>query len=133
MREAEDKHFDERMRKIVGFGYDKSLTKLTFKGNYLFFKSPVTEPEANRLGRFLVRRGSFNDSRSVEVKIIKPGATYEYWMKIKPGAEAEQEFIEYCEALSDELSESVFGDAPVNIHLCNDSCDTILVVNPHRN
>ena len=54
-------------------------------------------------------------------------------MKVKPGAEAEQEFIEYCEALSDELSESVFGDAPVVIHLCNDFCDTILVVNPHRN
>ena len=121
-----------RAKEAIGFGYDKGFTKLAFRGNDLFYKPPVTETEANRLGRYLLASGWWKANVSHEIAITKSGTTYEYRLRSKPGAEQDLEVIRAFEAFSDELSEKVFDDAPVDIHLCNSMSDTIRVVNPHH-
>ncbi len=124
------RELEDNARTSLGFGYDKSFTKLTFNGSTLFYKPPVTEVEANRLGRFLVAGQWLGEG--YQVAIAKSGSTYEYYLKIQPGAEHNQKYIKAWEVLSDQLSANIFGDAPVDIHLCNNACYTIRVVNPHR-
>lgn len=125
---------------LHGFGEDDSLVKLTFDYLELFYKAPVTETEANRLGRFLVDSG-WDDMAGgdwighQQVKIAKSGDTYEYFQllptTLKPGAK--QDYDNAVKELSESISINVFDHAPVNIHICDGNFQTIRVVNPHRN
>lgn len=129
----QERIFAEQMKRIKGFEYDEHLTKLTFNGNVLFYEAPVTAAEAHRLGRFLVKYEHFEANGSHEIKLTKPGAAYEYHLMVKPGFEDNHDFIQACKAFSGQLSEYVFDNAPVDIHLCDDTCETIHVVSSYRN
>jgi hypothetical protein len=101
--------------------------ELTFNGGHLYYKPPVTEAEAQHLGRCLVDQ-KFFDGEDRAVQIQKTGSTYEFHMIIKKGLEHDDEFVQVAKAMALELSQNVFDGAQVDIHFCDDHLNTIRVI-----
>ena len=102
-------------------------TLLEFNGGELYYKSPVSEREAYKLGEYLVE-SEFFDGEPKTVQLDKTGNTYNFRMVIKVGIEKDEEFIQLFKVFSNELSEYVFNGNAVDIHLCDESLNTLRVV-----
>jgi len=98
-------------------------------GCQVIFDSTVPSTMAKKLGDYLERGGGF-DNDPVTFQIRKPGKTYELSLVIKKGLEQDPETIDSMEQLGLELSRDVFGDGPVDVHLCDDRMRTLRVVVP---
>lgn len=98
--------------------------KKVFNGTEVYYKDGITEAQADKLGESLIESGFANgDPKSVQ--FTKDGDVYLFKMVIK------EEFLE------DKSLESVFNffpkelsdymDLPVDLHLCDDTFNTLRV------
>lgn len=98
--------------------------KKVFNGTEVYYKDGVTEAQADKLGESLVASG-FADGNLKSVQFTKDGDVYVFKMVIK------EEFLE------DETMQGVFNffpkelsdymDLPVDLHLCDNSFNTLEV------
>ncbi len=103
--------------------------ELNFNGSQLFYMPQVTEAEAKRLGQYLVDIGFFDDEeKSVQIK--RKDKTYQFRMVAKKGIERDPAVITGLKEFCTQLSENVFNNAPIEIHICDDYFETIQVVMP---
>lgn len=105
--------------------------ELTFNGGQLFYKAPVTEAEADRLGKYLVA-GKFYDGTPKSVQITKAGDRFEFHMVVAADFEPDQEQSSGLKAFGGEMSKSVFDGAPVDISLCDDRLKTRQTIGADR-
>lgn len=98
-------------------------------GCQVIYGRTVTKAVAKRLGDFLERQGLFEGDTKT-FKIGKAGKTYEFRVVIKKGLEQDPEAIEGMKQMGSELSHAVFGDAEVDVHLCDEKFRTVRVVVP---
>ena len=105
-------------------------TKLNFgEKNELYYTENVKVEEAQALGNYLVKQEFFaNDDNARTVQLNKTGSTYEFRMVIKEGLEKDQSTIDAMKIFAADLSKSVFKDATVDMHLCDDTLKTLRVV-----
>ena len=109
-----------------GFNSEKQLV---FNNGELHYVLPVTDAEANRFGEFLLANHVFNgDRKTVEIK--KVGSVYQFRMVVNKGTEKDEKYASICKMFCGEISRSVFGGAPVTIHLCDDHLNTVRVIEP---
>ena len=104
--------------------YGEELSK---DGVQLFYTDKVTKEEANNLLSYLVEEG-FSDGTTKTVQLNKSGNTYEFRMVVKKGIEQDEEYITLFKDLTLELSERVFNNNPVDLHLCDEELETIRVI-----
>lgn len=105
-------------------------TLMTFNRGQLFYKPPVTQDEANRLGNYLVE-ANFFDGNPKSVQITKEENKYIYRMVLKQGLDESSSFLEDIQrAFSNQISQIVFSGTPVEIHLCDNTFNTIKVLPP---
>lgn len=105
--------------------------ELTFNGGQLFYKAPVTEAEANRLGKYLVA-GKFFDGTPKSVQITKSGDRFDFHMVVAADFEPDQDQADGLEAFGGEMSKAVFDGAPVDISLCDDQLKTRQTIGADR-
>jgi len=101
--------------------------KLIFNAGELYYTQPVTRFEAEKLGQYLVQAKFFDGTRK-SVQIKKSGQTYQFRLVVKEGYDRNEEYIGQVKEFSAELSEGVFDNAPVDIHLCDSYLKTQRVV-----
>ena len=101
--------------------------KLIFNAGELYYTQPVTRSEAEKLGQYLVQAKFFDGTRKT-VQINKSGQTYQFRYVVKGGYERNEEYIGHVKEFSAELSEGVFHNSPVDIHLCDSYLKTQRVV-----
>jgi hypothetical protein len=102
--------------------------KLIFNAGELYYNQPVTRSEAQKLGQYLVQAKFFDGTRKT-VQINKSGQTYQFRYAIIGGYDQKEEYIDLVKQFSAELSEGVFHNAAVDIHLCDaESFKTLRVV-----
>jgi hypothetical protein len=99
----------------------------TNNGSSVYYKPPVTKAEASKLRDFLVEE-EFFDETPKEVLLAKGGKTYEFNFVVKKGVETDAEFIAEAKIFSKSLSEEVFNNAPVDIHLLDNKLNLLKVV-----
>lgn len=105
-------------------------TLLTFNRGQLFYKPSVTQDEANRLGRYLVETNHFNGEPK-SIQVTKSGDKFVYRMVLKKGFDESSTFLtEMQRVFGTQLSQAVFSGAPVEIHLCDSTFNTIKVLPP---
>jgi hypothetical protein len=102
-------------------------TPLTYGGNVLYYVAPVTEAEARRLGEYL-STAFFREDTQFAVQLRKSGRTYEFRRCLKKGLENDPEIIDSNKRWCREMSQVVFGGAPVDIHFCDEHFATLRVV-----
>ena len=102
--------------------------KLIFNAGELYYTQPVTRSEAEKLGQYLVQ-AKFFDGKPKSVQIKKSEQIYQFRYVVIEGYEQNEEYIGQVKEFSTELSENVFHNAPVDIHLCDtESFKTLRVV-----
>ena len=103
--------------------------KLTFGKSGLFYKSPVTQAEGQKLGSYLVSAKFFGE-RTVNCQLTRSEDTYAFRFPTKKGLENDPEKVAGLKALARLLSQEVFNGTKVDIHMCDDDWKTIRVVIP---
>lgn len=104
--------------------------KLNFgENNELYYTENVTVEEAQSLGDYLVSAEFFaDDGNARTIQLNKTGSTYEFRMIVKKGIETDNDVVDSMKFLAKDLSENVFNNQAVDIHLCNDILETLRVV-----
>lgn len=102
-------------------------TPLAYGSNVLYYVAPVTEAEARRLGEYL-SLAFFRDGMNIAIQLRKTGRTYEFRRWLKKGLENDPEIIDSNKRWCREMSQVVFGGAPVDIHFCDEHFVTLRVV-----
>ena len=111
----------------VGLACTGHGTKLEYNGGELYYTDNVTETDAKKLGDYLVKSGFFG-GKKVTVQLDKAGATYQFRMVVMPEKQNDEPTAVLMKAFAGEISEEVFGGAPVELHICDDSLKTIKVL-----
>lgn len=109
---------------------DNYGTKLNFgENNELYYTENVTLEEAQTLGDYLVELDFFaNDGNSRTIQLNKTGSTYEFRMIVKKGLETDNDVIDTMKFLAKDFSSNVFNNQAVDIHLCDNTFETLRVV-----
>ena len=111
----------------VGLACTGYGTKLEYNGGELYYTDNVTEADAKKLGDYLVKSGFFG-GKKVTVQLDKAGATYQFRMVVMPEKQNDEPTMLLMKAFAGEISEEVFGGAPVELHICDDQLKTIKVL-----
>jgi ribosomal protein S16 len=130
--EVEVQLCDDRFKTIITKVTSKDAIdfgrELSFGKAKLFFKLPVTESEARRLGEYLVAQEVLKpDSRC---QIAKQEGVYQFRFLAKEGIGLDQQFVTLLKVFASQLSQNVFEGAKVEIHLCDERLKTVQVVVP---
>lgn len=111
-------------------GSDNNLgTCLTFNRGQLFYKAPVSETEAKRLGLYLVENKFFNGEPK-SVQITKTNEKYVFRMVLKKGFQPSAFMKESARVFGSQVSQVVFQSAPVEVQVCDDRFKTISILPP---
>ncbi len=102
---------------------------MEFNGGQLFYTSSVTKDETIRLGEYLVEADLF-DGKPKTAQIDKSGDTYKFRIVARRGAERNPLFMFRFQQIGANLSENVFGGAPVEVHICDNNFRTVRVLKP---
>jgi hypothetical protein len=102
----------------------------TINGVQYFYTSNVTESELDRLADVL-RDVGFDvkdENEGKTVQLNRTGNTYEIRAVIKKGLEMDSEFCDAAKTIAKYVSTSVFDDANVEFHLCDENLETVRVI-----
>ena len=102
-------------------------SKKVFDGTEIYYKAPITETQVEDLGQYLIDV-EITDGQEKTIQMIKEGKTYVIKMVIKKGVEKDDEYINMCKLLTVDLSSKVFDGDDVDIHLCDETLETLRVV-----
>jgi hypothetical protein len=102
---------------------------LRVNGGELYYTSSVTRAEAERLGEYLVRVGHFDGQRK-RVQLTRDGKVYQVRYVVKSGAESDEGLVPVFQFAAIEIARDVLVGEPVEIHLCDQSLQTLRVVKP---
>jgi hypothetical protein len=93
----------------------------------LYYTPTVTYEEAMKLEGFLVNL-KFNEGNRKTIQVNRNDKIYELKLVIKKGMEQDEQTIYAMKYLSQSISESVFNNKEVDIHLCDERLNTLRVV-----
>ncbi len=104
-------------------------TRLEFNKGELFYKSPVTEAEATKLGEYLVEDGYF-DGKVKSVQIVKDSGTYKLRLVVVKGSSEDPEYQKMVKLFGLQVSTRVFGGERLVVDLCDDRFETVSTIEP---
>jgi hypothetical protein len=95
-------------------------TKLRFGKGELYYKAPVTEAEAQKLGRLLQEEGFLTTEKETTVQVQKTGSAFQVRCVVVPTA-LDNRLVEVgFRELGVRIKEEVFNKQPVEIHFCDE-------------
>jgi hypothetical protein len=101
--------------------------KMMFNGGELYYTSSFSEPEARKLGEYLVKIRFFDGSLK-SVQITRSNGTIQFRMVVIKGMQTNPQFVQTATQFSKELSRDVYGGELVEVHLCDEYLKTLKVV-----
>lgn len=96
--------------------------KVVFDGTEVYYKAPVTQEMANRVGEFLVN-SEFTDGTTKSIQLTKED-TYNFRMVTQEQYFEDTSMDISFKALSFLLSKEVFDGAPVTFQVCDELFNT---------
>jgi hypothetical protein len=98
-----------------------------FNGTSIFHTKGITAAQVDSLGNYL-ERSKFADGKEKFTMITKSGNTYRFKLVVKQGADKDPGYLKNGRLFASELHNSVFHDAPVEVAMCDDSFNTLVVL-----
>ena len=117
---------------LTGCSGENYGTKMVYEENSeLYYTENVTETEAQALGDFLVQKNLFKKEGSgATVQLNKAEGLYEVRIVVLDGAVDDQATIDGMAYLGYEISQDVFSGKPLRIHMCDNTLETLKVIEP---
>jgi len=94
-------------------------TKLTFRKGELYYTAPVTEQEAQEVGKLLVELQFFSDERESTVHLSRDGDANQLRFVVNPSLASDPETLAAFSTVSSVIAENALGGQPVVMHLCD--------------
>lgn len=107
---------------IVG-GCSDYGEKLEFNKGELYYGEGVTEAEATKLGEYLVKEGYF-DGKEKSVQLRKKDDRFIFRAVIQDEYLDDANIASVFEVIGAQMSERVFNNAPVDVHLTDEYLET---------
>lgn len=102
--------------------------EVNYNNLQIFYKDGASKEEASRLGDYLIRAGFSNEKQhKVTIQLTRTNDRYQYRMVGKPGAINDPENVKLFHRMASELSNDVFDNAIVEVHICDDRLKTLKV------
>jgi len=103
-------------------------TRIKYGNDELYYTDAVTEEEALELGEYLVNTGFFNEENKGSAQLTKEDNVYQFRVVVNESAVDDIEYIKTAGMFAAHISNDVFGDKLLEIHLCNNGFETLQVV-----
>ncbi len=100
--------------------------KLEFNGTEVFYTDLITEAEAQKLGEYLVE-AEFADGGAKSVQLSKRDSVYLFRMVVLDGITKDSTNDVTLLAMTYALSLGAFEGAPVELHACDNTFETLRV------
>jgi hypothetical protein len=107
---------------MQGFG-----TRIEIEQSEVYYTPAITEKEARKLVDYLVAAGALQ-GRDITIQLHREDAVYQFRMVVVEGAQNNPSTLEVMAGMADELSQEVFGNQPVEVHMCDPYLKTLKVV-----
>jgi hypothetical protein len=104
------------------FGKEKD-----FNGVGLFHSKNITDAEFNALGNYLIK-SEFANGRAKNAEITKSGNIYQFKFVVKKGVDKDPSYLENGKVFASEISAGAFNGAPVEVLMCDDYFNTLVVL-----
>ena len=118
---------DNQLKTLKIFASSDYGKEKTFDGVQLYHTKSITDAEVDSLGKFLIN-SKFANGNDKSVQITKSGNTYQFRLVVKKGIDKDPAYLQNAKSYATDLSKLVFKDAPVEVHLCDDTFNTLAVV-----
>lgn len=106
-------------------GYGK---KIVVEGTEIYFDGQtVTREDAELLGTYLVAVG-FSDGVEKSVQLVREGGGWQFRMVTRDEYVNDTDYHRLVAFLASDMSEEIFNGEPVVFHLCNDTFETLKVI-----
>jgi hypothetical protein len=112
------------LKVLVADDYGKEKT---FNGVGLFHTKNVTDLEVDSLGNYLIS-SKFANGIAKSVLITKSGNTFQFKFVVRKGADKDPGYLKNGHLFASELSVGVFNKAPVEVIMCDDYFNTLVVL-----
>jgi hypothetical protein len=104
--------------------------RLVFKRGELYYRAPVSQAEAQRVGEYLVEEGYFNDQHDTSVQLIKEREIYDVRFVVQP-ARADDTLVNIVYgAMGREIGRRILGDQPIEVVLVDQQLQPLKAVAP---
>ena len=118
---------DEYMKSLKVFASDDLGKEKDFNGVQLFYTKDITIAQVDSLGNYLVS-AKFANGKGKTVQITKKENTYQFRFVVKQGIDKDPDYLKNAKTFASDLSAHVFGNAPVEVDLCDAYLTTLEVV-----
>ena len=118
---------DDQLKTLSTFASEELGTLKTFDGIQLYHTKSIPDALADSLGNYLIS-SKFADGNEKTVQINKPAGIYQFKFIIKSGFEKDNAYLKNTKIFASELSGDVFKRAPVEVRLCDEFFNTLVVV-----
>jgi hypothetical protein len=118
---------DDQFNTLKVFNADDYGKEKIFNGVGLLHSKNITDAQVDSLGNYLIS-SKFADGTSKSVLITKSGNTYQFKFATKKGADKDPEYLKNGKIFAFQLSKGVFNNAPVEVHMCDDYLNTLVVL-----
>jgi len=109
--------------------FNKDVSKLiNAKKTQLLYTKNITESEAQKLADYLIESEFADDENEKTIELDKENDNYIFKMAVYKGAENNEANITLLGMFAKELSENVFDNTPVKLHMCDDTMSTIKII-----
>jgi hypothetical protein len=118
---------DDQFSTLKVFSADDYGKEKIFNGVGLLHSKNITDAQVDSLGNYLIS-SKFADGNAKSVLITKSGNTYQFKFVAKQGADKDPESLKNGKLFASQLSAGVFNNAPVEVHMCDDYLNTVMVL-----
>ena len=98
--------------------------RLEFNKGEIYYKSPITDSEAKKLGEYLIEKGFF-DGNPKSLQLVKQDEKYKIRFVIKEEMRERKNILNSLEQISALTSSAVFDDSPVEVDICDNRFNTV--------
>ena len=99
--------------------------KLSFGKGEVYYKDPVTEAEATKLGNFLKTEQYFDDTTQKSVQLLKENDVFIVKFVVIEGAEKQEDAVNAFGIFAKQISKDVFGGGKVQVELTDSNLKTV--------
>lgn len=118
-----DKYFNT-VYEIKGTKYGNSVE---FGNDIIFYSESISKEQANNLGNYLISIGTFMDL-GIMIRMEKTDSVYLIHLPVQEKMDEDPSYLEAVKIVAKAISEDIFSEEQVDVHLCDDLYETLKVV-----
>lgn len=117
---------NNRFETLKVHSFNKAPKSIQVNATQIIYTDKVTLDEVNKLKDYLVD-ADFADDSPKTIEFDKKDGKFLFRMVVKEGFEKQDSNARILKIFGDNISKEAFGGAPLEVHMCNDTLETLRI------